>query len=145
MLAGHYSGLYFCNLNYKTMKSYIFFGSILLLSACSDTEGPQLDMQAPKIEIIAPYADQVLTAGQTINIDLRITENQELHHYSIVLRNADRSVAETLASGHLHDVIFEYENALTLPALTAQEYILTVKASDHNDNQATQQISWWVE
>lgn len=126
------------------MRTLLLLSLSLMILACDSENQPQVDLQAPIIEILTDVANATIPSNRPIPVEVYIQENQSLHHYSIILRSADRSLIEVLASGHLHETDFHFIDTLHLPN-QVQEYSLTVKASDHNDNQAHQQIRWWVE
>ena len=127
---------------------YNFFVLLLLafvLADCQKEEGPQVDVAPPLIDIVAPANEVSYQAGSTLQLVVDIEENQELHEYSVVLRNEDRTYAQTLAGGHLHATTYRIEATFTLPEVADQVYTLTVKASDHNDNLATVSVALVVE
>lgn len=120
---------------------YVLFLLALVLANCQKEEGPQVDVLPPVIEIVAPTNITSYVAGSMLQLVVDIEENQELHEFSVVLRNEDRTYAQTLAGGHLHATTYRIEETFTLPDLADQVYTLTVKASDHNDNLATVSVA----
>jgi hypothetical protein len=124
---------------------YVLLLTAFLVADCQKEEGPQLDTLPPLIDIVAPTNITSYLAGSSLQLVVDIEENQELHEFSVVLRNADRTYAQTLAGGHLHTTTYRIEETFTLPDLTDQVYTLTVKASDHNDNLASTSVALVVE
>ncbi|MEL6969688.1 MAG: DUF4625 domain-containing protein [Bacteroidota bacterium] len=117
---------------------------ILLAAACQKEDAPQVDLSAPVIDIVEPLNEQQLTSGQQVRLLVRIEENQELHDYSVIVRNEDRSFNQTLAGGHLHTTAHLIDQYFDLPELTQQTYTITVKAADHNGNFAAEQVVLYV-
>jgi hypothetical protein len=124
---------------------FVFLLMTLVLADCQKEEGPQVDVSPPLIDIVAPTNITSYLAGSSLQLVVDIEENQELHEFSVVLRNADRTYAQTLAGGHLHATTYRIEETFVLPDLADQVYTLTVKASDHNDNLASASVELVVE
>ncbi|WP_020536861.1 hypothetical protein [Lewinella cohaerens] len=119
---------------------YVLLVIALMLANCQKEEGPQVDVSPPLIDIVEPTNVTNYVAGSNLELIVNIDENQELHEFSVVLRNADRTYAQTLAGGHLHATTYRIEETFTLPDLADQVYTLTVKASDHNENLASASV-----
>lgn len=117
---------------------------ILFCAGCDQQDEPQVDLSAPVIEIIEPQLNDSFTAGQSVRVLVRIEENQELHDYSMIIRNEDLSHNQTLAGGHLHTTRHIIDELVALPDLNDQLYTITVKASDHNGNLGAAQIELYV-
>ncbi len=116
---------------------------LFFLASCEKEEVPRVDLSAPVIDIISPSTSNSYAAGQEMHILVYIEENQELHDYSMIIRNQDLSFNKTLAGGHLHATEHTIDQYIFLPELADQLYTITVKASDHNGNlgAATVEIS----
>lgn len=117
----------------------------LSLTACEQAAGPREDLEPPTIAIIAPQPGQVLAKDQSLPIAIELSENQELHEYSVVVRSDDDSLAETVALGHEHGTYLLLEDSLLLPWQAGMTYRLTVKANDHNDNLASESVAFSVQ
>lgn len=126
-------------------KILYFILSALMLANCQKEERAQIDISPPLIDIVEPVDASQYPPGSSLSFLVELSENQELHEYSVVLRNADRSYTKTLSAGHLHATAHQVEDTFTLPNLNNQVYTLTVKASDHNDNLASESVTLIVE
>ncbi len=111
---------------------------LLIVISCSKQDAVY-DNEAPQIQILEPFPEAMLTSNETINLQLEITENNELHEYAAVIRGQDVDTSFTLMSGHLHDQSASLRASFILPIPNAT-YKLTVKASDHDDNLASESI-----
>lgn len=117
---------------------------LVMLWGCQKENEPQFDLAAPSINIVQPIADENYSAGQEVLLYVEFSENQELHDYSIVIRNADRSFTKTIVEGHSHNRIYVVDTNFVLPENHNQTYTITVKATDHNENLASEQILLFV-
>ncbi|MEZ4984040.1 MAG: hypothetical protein R2795_03220 [Saprospiraceae bacterium] len=125
----------------KTVNFYGLFLSLTLL-ACEKEQMPLTDTTAPEIQILSP-ADGDRISTSAIGIVVEILENQELHEYSVVIRNKDRSYARTVAQGHAHTNDLTIDQEWIITPHTRDTFTLTVKANDHNGNQGSSQIEFF--
>jgi len=109
--------------------------------ACQKDDAPQVDTAAPVITIVSPTDGHSITPGSALRVVVDVQENQELHEYNVVIRNADRSYARTLTEGHLHATAFTIEADWTVPDMPGDTFTITVKASDHNGNQGMAKVA----
>ena len=125
-------------------KTIVIIGTslclIILLMGCSKDQ-PIYDEEAPQITIASPNEGDYYEAGAMVLLKVDIQENLELHQYSAVLRSTTSEVAFTINSGHVHGKSFEIDQQFELPELSNQEYRITVKANDHDDNLQTETIT----
>lgn len=128
------------------MKSSYFYWLLLALltAGCQKDTAVQVDLSAPVIDIVEPLPGAEMSPGKEVRIFINIEENQELHDYSVVIRNADLTFNKTIAGGHLHARQHQIDELFLVPEFTNQVYTITVKASDHNDNLGAKQIELFV-
>lgn len=128
------------------MRPYSFIilgiGLTWVTSACSAIETPQEDLQAPEITILEPRSDVMYTPGSELRLLVDFEENQEMHNLNVVLRSVGSGRAVTLVDQHIHVQTFTLDQSFVLPPEAGETYLLTVKASDHNDNQTGKSITF---
>lgn len=114
---------------------------IALTISCSKEN----DTEAPQISIISPLATDVYVVGDTINIQVQITENDELHHIEAdMFRNVTQKVWSRNA--HSHEKIYNINDAyIVQEADTQSTFKLQVLADDHNGNANTVSVEFEIE
>ena len=127
----------------KQATLYLFMLSLITM-ACSDSNKPKLDEEAPKITILSPENGATFESGASILLNVVIEENLELHEYTAVLRGTDNETAFTVDAGHSHGKILTIEKTFKLPDLTNAAFNLTIKANDHDNNLETTTINLYT-
>jgi hypothetical protein len=106
--------------------------TLLLISACRETALE--DIGGPEITVLSPTAQATFSSGTTISLQVRLSDEDELHNYSFHVR--DQQNEETVFSydGHEHgqEALLEQTFSLTVAKETALR--LDVWAEDHNGN-----------
>ena len=120
-----------------SIQIFALIGLMVLLSCSKNTA--EFDTEAPSITIVSPTAEASFSAGENIPIQIDLQENNELHEFSAVVRGENVDTAFTVLSGHLHSRNTEVTESFQLPIENAT-YTLTVKASDHDNNLASETI-----
>ena len=128
----------------KIQPFYMLILIALFSAQCSKDNGPQIDKDAPEIHIFSPSENDFFAPGSTIGLEAEITENLELHSYNVVLRSQSGDTAITLDGGHLHTKKHLITKRFQLPDQAGQEYQLTIKASDHDDNQSSNSVNFYT-
>ena len=105
-----------------------------LLGACDQGNKPIFDEEAPAITILSPPDGATFEPGTSISLKVDITENLELHEYSVVLRGTTGNIALTIDAGHAHDKELSIDKEFVLPNQENTTFDLTIKANDHEDN-----------
>lgn len=118
--------------------------SLLVTVACNDEATPQEDTQAPVITILSPAADAAFMPGSEVIIEVDFEENQEMHTLNGVLRSLNDKKAVTLFDEHVHAQDHTVRMSYTLPERSGETFVLTVKASDHNDNQNSKSVTFFT-
>lgn len=133
------------DMTYTIRTTFLLAILALAATACQKDDAPQVDTAAPVINIVAPSDGHSITPGSALRVVVDVQENQALHEYNVVIRNADRSYARTLAEGHLHATAFTIEADWTVPEMPGDTFTITVKASDHNGNQGMAKVAVFTE
>lgn len=118
----------------------IILFSVLSITSCDEDNGPQLDVDAPEIDILAPADGDTFDAGELIQITIDIQENVELHEYSVSLVNQQSNTITVVDFGHQHEKNIVVDKQFQLPPSTNRTYEIRVEASDHESNINTSSI-----
>ena len=119
-------------------KPIFYLTSLVFLASCSKKSGDSKDTSPPVITIVSPLNNQIFTAGQTIQITVNASDNDEVSELHIQVIN--KTTGELLrlihsflgqASGTAHDS-FIAQAGLT--------YIIEIIAQDPAQNLAKSQV-----
>lgn len=131
------------NFKYISLLGLLF--SILL--SCDKNEGKNQDTESPIISILSPMEVSALMSGDTINIQARITDNDQLHDISasITRTHNEETVEVWNYETHSHDKVYDLYGwyVIEVPGMH-NDFTLSVKASDHNGNEKTERIHFHV-
>lgn len=109
---------------------------IVLLMSCAK-EDIVYDEDIPLIKIHSPVNQGVFTSGDTIDIHVVISDNDELHEIEAKIM-AESMGAEELVwelATHTHEATYDVYYRLVVPSgITPTDYTLEVEASDHHNN-----------
>lgn len=126
------------------LASLLLFSSFLV--ACSEDENGQ-DNEAPSINISSPNSANNYMSGDTVQIEAVITDNDQLHDISAVLTRTHNEETVEVWSYETHSHANTYTLSDTyiveVPGLH-NEFVLTVSASDHNENKGSETASFHV-
>ena len=117
-------------------RSYLAGLLLVLLVASCATQQAEYDEGAPAIDILAPREMDVVQPGDTMLVKIRITENLELHTYSIFLHHPDSRSVLTLKEEHTHSREVHYEKGVLVPPIPDAQFEIVVRADDHDANEA---------
>ena len=121
---------------------FLFYLSLLfLIISCNPDDGPQIDESAPEIEIFAPQDGATFEAGALVPLRVDISDNVEMHEYSISLVNLSTNNVTVIDFGHQHDALIQVDKEFQLPPSSNRMYEIRVEASDHDENSNSVNIS----
>lgn len=116
------------------MKTY----PILLLAFFSilscNKESAVIDKLGPEVQILAPQNQAIYNIGDSIHLQIQITENLGLHGYFIWLVEKSSGYPHLIDKKHLHNTFHELELQYQLPDVPTGAYEILVEASDHDNN-----------
>ena len=95
------------------------------------------DEDVPGIKVYYPSGQSVFAAGDTVDIHLEITDNDELHEIEAILK-AEKDGSEEVVwqtATHSHEASYSlYYRLIVPPTSNHIDYKLEVRASDHHGN-----------
>lgn len=101
--------------------------------ACNK-ESAVIDELGPDIQILAPQNQANYNIGDSIHLQIQITENLGLHGYFIWLVEKSTGYPHLIDKKHLHNTFHELELLYQLPDVPTGAYEILVEASDHDNN-----------
>lgn len=130
-------------------KSIFFFSLVLtsLLYSCDEKEGQKQDNISPEIEILSPSIANTYLSGDTVYIQAKITDNDQLHEISaFISRKHGASIDrvwnyETHSHNEVFDLLAWY--VIEVPGMH-NDFTLSITASDHNGNEGNKEFHFHV-
>lgn len=115
---------------------------LCLLSACQKKESEPKTSQL-KIDIMSPKAQSEYHYGDTVFIKAHISNDQEMHGYSVLL-NSKLDAKELMSyEAHAHGSTFHIDTFWVNNLNNAQELMLTfTTVVDHNGTKKTNNVSF---
>lgn len=117
------------------------FAAAILLSACGkdDISGDS----DPVITILSPTSGQMISAGDSVSIDVTITDD-DMHEFEVlVARAADTSVHYFEEDMDTHDDNVHYTTKFEVPAVSGHtDVMLFVHAEDHDGNESDRSVTF---
>jgi len=111
------------------------FATLILFFA---TACGKKDEISPEISIISPIENQVFSAGQTITIKASVSDNEGVHTIHVIA--VDNAGGHWVHSEeHVDGKTFEIIR--TFVANAGKKYTISIDATDHNENTATQDVT----
>ncbi len=113
-----------------------------LFSACrKDSEAGE---KAPQVSFVSPVASQMYLEGDTLWIRANISSEDDLHDYSIKVKNNTENNEAFVYNGHAHDKVFT-TNLYFIPSVAADAHMtLTVTTTDHNGATTSKSVDFTV-
>ena len=131
---------------YFNLSITLFIAASMLLVSCDkdddddETTNPATtDTEAPVLKIHSPAAG-MFNSGDNVHIHVEITENDELHEYSIVITNDDDGTEYYRNEGHDHSTTLEVHDDFTTTVTGHTDMTLTATATDHEGNVGTETV-----
>jgi len=110
------------------------FASVILFFVASCGKKDEI---APVISIASPMANQVFSAGETVTIKATVTDNESLHMIHVIA--IDNTGGHWVHSEeHVDGKTFDINK--TFVANAGKNYTISIDATDHDENTATQEI-----
>ncbi len=118
--------------------------SIIAMAASSgcDRPAPMEDTEAPEIQIMSPLAGASIESGDSVQIRVIFSENNQLHDFGIWVWTVkdDQFVKNFLF--HSHDTLVTVSRKFWFPVDTPTELRLEAEATDHNRNAREQSLTF---
>lgn len=133
-------------INYKLMMLLSVLLSALLFS-CEKNDGNNQDTESPLILILAPTITQTYASGDTVHVQVRITDNDQLHDIFASITRTYEGATEQVWSieTHSHDDVFDLLGWYIVEAQGMHnDFVLSITASDHNGNEDTEKFEFHV-
>ena len=111
--------------------SGVFF--LLGMVACHGST-PELDQEAPQIDVMQPLGGHSQAAGTPLVIEAHITENDALHGWEIIAINQGTGRQVGYHHGHEHTAVLQLRDTLLITG--AMDCRLLIRADDHTGNSA---------
>lgn len=125
---------------------YITICAAFLSCEKDDGSGPSVDSEAPGITIEAPLEGTSYHVGDTMPIQIFVTENDQLHEIDVTLRDLSDSSRVFLLHRHQHGLQYTVDTSFVLTADAGEkDFAVEVIASDHSGNVATKSITKYIE
>lgn len=116
------------------MKKLVILLLILGSLSCAKEFSATEDHLAPEIEILAPHSFE-MTAGDTMQIRVKIEDNDQLHDMYLGLNNLSAMKKEIHWSQHFHGQSYTLDTVFIFPdKLPYSHWQLQIEASDHLGN-----------
>jgi len=113
----------------------LMVSAVIILAACKKDSG---DNEKPVINITSPMANEQFTAGETVNLQGSVTDNDELHEVHIFVTN--KSTGADLIHMAEHVDVKEYPINEVFIVQAGVTYTIKVEAHDHVGNTAQVQL-----
>lgn len=123
-----------------------FIALAILLASCTK-EGVVYDEDIPSIKVYSPVGESMYVAGDTVDIHVEITDNDELHEIEATLIANNQGAEELVweVATHSHDASYDLYYRLVIPPNTNHtDYKLEIIASDHHENIGHKSITFHV-
>lgn len=117
-------------------NKWMLIAFLFLAIACKKGEE---DVTPPQIAILSPESNSEWLRGDSLMINVLI-EDEDLHEYYISISNIENISYEFKT--HTHEQKINYKRAWVLDF--KGDYILRIKASDHNGNSAQDSVLFKV-
>ncbi|MGB1248592.1 MAG: DUF4625 domain-containing protein [Chitinophagales bacterium] len=132
----------------KTIKIIFILFAIISTLLISCDKDDNKDTTAPTITINSPTNGiEGLMSGDTVNISISITDNDDVHESNAVLTHTHMGATTEVwtMGGHQHgnEVMIEGEYIIAVTAMH-NDFVLEVTANDHSGNEATTSASFHV-
>lgn len=108
---------------------------VFVLSSCKKEEEEKEDTEAPTLTITAPAGGTAFANNSTINIQGKVTDNDDLHELLIQVLQGSNVVYQSTPSVH---GLKTYDFNVSSSALSTGSYTIKVTVADHNDNSTFQ-------
>jgi hypothetical protein len=106
---------------------------LILLAGC------EKDEQAPVINIISPIQNQTFAPGQTVQLKVKITDDDQIHMVHYFVTNQTTFVHVLHGDEHLDASTFDLNQTFTAEA--GQSYLIQLEAEDHSGNIGKKDVS----
>jgi hypothetical protein len=113
-----------------------------LMSCERDRDEPKLS--EPTAHIHTPMDGGTYQAGDTIPIQIHFEDADELHEFSVKVRNQTTNIEEFSRDGHSHNNFYEANTFVILSPTTTTNFELEAMVSNHNGLMTTETISFAV-
>lgn len=115
------------------MKKYILLATVIGIIACGKDK--ITDSEAPVITITSPTSGEMVMVGDSVSLDITVTD-VDLHEVTLGVANAADTSIHYFADGvHSHDTNLHYTQKFVAPSVPSHtNVILTVHAEDHNSH-----------
>jgi hypothetical protein len=114
----------------------VFMALTIIFVSCTK-EDIFYDEDVPGIKVYYPSGQSVFAVGDTVDIHVEITDNDELHEIEAILK-AEKDGSEEVVwqtATHSHEASYSLYYRLIVPTNTNLiDYKLEVRASDHHGN-----------
>jgi hypothetical protein len=128
-------------------KRSILFLSLAIagLYACKKDNNHETDTEKPVINIIEPAANDSFPGnGDSVHVELYISDNDELHEVTMKITNPADSIVFS-DSAHLDQSSFSYHRHYYPSGISATTAMkLSVSASDHHGNVDTKSLTFYL-
>jgi hypothetical protein len=112
------------------MKRILVLLCLSILAGCSKDAK---DVTPPVITLTSPANNQQFTAGQVVNIDGTVTDDDQIHEVHIYVINKATSAEVLHSEQHLDSKSFTIAQHFTVVA--GVTYQIRVQANDHTGNE----------
>jgi hypothetical protein len=106
---------------------------LLLLAGCKKDELP------PVIDIISPTQNQTFTAGQTVQLKVKFSDDNQIHMVHYFVTNQTSFVHVLHGDEHLDGKTYDLNKTFTAEA--GQNYLIQLEAEDHAGNIGKKEVS----
>ncbi len=106
------------------------------LSSCKEDDGILTDTEAPVIDFMNPAEGALFNSGDDISVEFRITENDELHAWSLEMRRASDDSLLAEIGEHEHVQLLDVTAMVSATVAAVSECTLIAIAEDHTGNEA---------
>lgn len=120
------------------MRNFLFLAlASLVLWACSKKES------VPTVTITSPTdGSTIMSMDSLVNIKATIGDEDQLHEYSVSLKNITAGTTVFTHSGHSHTTSLEIDTTILVKVSSHSDMELTVTASNHGGASTTEKVSF---
>lgn len=119
------------------MRSFLFLAlAAVVLWACSKDSKPTVSITAPT------DGATIMSSDSLVNIKATIADEDQLHEYSVTLKNTTANAEVFSYSGHSHASTLEIDTTILVKVTTHSDMELTVTASNHGGASTTEKVSF---
>lgn len=125
-------------------KIIIALLGICLLTIVACEKATNQDLSKPTVHIHKPIEGATYQSGDTLWMKVHFEDADQLHDFSVKVRNTTANTEEFSRDGHSHDTSYEAEVYTILQTTAHSDFELEAIVSNHNGATATEVVKFEV-